>query len=127
MASRLDARIVKRRLASIPLKFPRETGRALGLETDIEVKEVKRRTPVRRGDLRNTVRREGPIIKGRMIETSILAGSPQVTYALPVHEDLDVIHRVGQAKYIESVILESKTKIARRVARRIELKRAMAR
>jgi hypothetical protein len=38
-----------------------------------------------------------------------------------VHEDLDAFHKVGQAKYLESVIMESRGFIGARVARRLNI------
>lgn len=99
--------------------------RALYVEVEVEVKEVKRRTPVDQGTLRGSVHQVGPTRRWRVIETMIVAGGPSAPYAIYVHEDLDAFHKVGQAKFIESVILESRPFIGARVARRIDLTRAV--
>jgi hypothetical protein len=117
---------MRAKLKRLAEKFPDEVARALYQETEVEVKEVKMRTPVDRGTLRASVHQVGPRREGRMIYTLIAAGGPAAPYAIYVHEDLDAIHKVGQAKYIESVIMESRPYLAARVAKRIELNRALS-
>jgi hypothetical protein len=102
----------------------KQTDKALYQETQIELKEVKRRTPVEFGELRASVHVEGPTRQGNSVWTKIVAGGPSAPYAIYVHEDLDAFHPVGQAKYIESVLLESQPFMAARVARRIDLNKA---
>lgn len=124
-------------LARLRRAFPDETASALYKETQIEATEVKRRTPVWNSDrpvpkgvvpgaLRASVRVIGPQRQGARIWTLIAAGGPSAPYAIFVHENLDDFHKIGQAKYIESVILESRPSIGMRVARRIDLARALA-
>ena len=119
------AEAMKKRLQTFAKKFPDEVGRALYLETEIDAKEVKRRTPVRHGTLRGSVHVQGPDRRWRTISTLIVAGGPAAPYAVYVHENLEALHKVGQAKFLESVILESRPYITQRVAKRIELKRAL--
>jgi hypothetical protein len=107
-------------------KFPDEVARALFIETEIETTEVKRRTPVDKGTLRGTVHTVGPFRQFRKIYTLIAAGGPSAPYAIYVHENLEAHHTVGQAKFIESVVLESRAYIAQRVAKRIDLNRALS-
>jgi hypothetical protein len=102
----------------------KQTDKALYQETQIELKEVKRRTPVEFGELRASEHVEGPTRQGNRVWTNIVAGGPSAPYAIYVHEDLDAFHPVGQAKYIESVLLESRPFMAARVAKRIDLNKA---
>ena len=108
---------------------------ALYLEVNVEATEVKKRTPVWnparnagpevvKGALRASVRVDGPFIEGGFIYARILAGGSMAPYALYVHEDLEAFHATGEAKFIESVILESRPFMASRVAKRIELNKA---
>jgi len=106
-------------------KFPNEVEHALYIETEIESKEVKRRVPVDKGILRGTVHVEGPFRVWRSIYCLIVVGGPAASYAMIVHEDLEAFHEVGQAKYLESVIMESRSSMAARVAKRIELNRCL--
>ena len=45
----------------------------------------------------------------------------EVGYAIWVHERLDVLHPIGQAKFLESTLLESIPYLAERIAKRIAL------
>jgi len=99
---------------------------ALYIETEVEVTEVKQRTPVRYGNLQDSVHQVGPTQEGNTFYSEIVAGGPSAPYAFFVHENLEAFHKVGQAKFLESVILESRPHMAARIARRIELRRAMA-
>lgn len=119
------AKEMRARLTRLAERIPDEVGRALFQETEIEATEVKRRTPVDKGPLRASVHVEGPFREGRRIWTNIVAGGPAAPYAVFVHEDPDAIHKVGQWKYIESVIKESVPYMAGRIANRIDLNKAL--
>jgi hypothetical protein len=114
---------LQQRLAAIAMKMPAEVGRALRTEMEIEATESKRRTPVKSGNLRGSIRVEGPEVAHRKISASLLAGGVSAPYAVFVHEDPDAFHPVGEYKFIESVLLESRPFMAERVARRIDLLR----
>lgn len=119
------AREMRQKLLRFMAKFPDEVARALYMETEIEVKEVKRRTPVDQGTLRGTVMQIGPIRNATHIYTYIVAGGPAAPYAIYVHENPDAFHKVGQWKFIESVVMESKSYIGERIARRVQLNRVL--
>src|SRR5690348_14488142 len=106
------AAAMRQRLLKFAQKFPDEVIRALYVETEIEVTEVKRRTPVDKGALRASVHQVGPTRVWRKISTQIVAGGPSAPYAIFVHENPDAIHPVGQWKFLESVILESRQYLA---------------
>lgn len=117
------------KVRSYAKKFPDRVGAALRQETEIETTEAKRRTPVYVGPtgpgkpipglLRASVHAEGPFREGSRIYCKIVAGGAAGAYAIPQHENLWYFHTVGQAKYIESVIMEARNYIAGRVATRI--------
>ena len=111
-------------LKRIVQRYPEVISKALYAEVEIEITEVKRRTPVDLGDLKGSIHQEGPERKGNRIFSTIVAGGEAADYAAIVHEDLEAFHEVGQAKYIESVIFESKDHMADRISRRIHLDRA---
>jgi hypothetical protein len=94
-------------------------------EGQIEVKEIKQRTPVDTGALRASITLEGPTRDGRRIYVTVTAGGPSVPYAFIVHEDLEAFHRVGEAKYIERPLDESAPYMADRIAKRIDLNKAL--
>lgn len=119
------------RLRAFAAKFPDRVGAALRVETEIETTEVKKRTPVYVGPtgpgkpvpglLRASVHAEGPFRRGnRTIYCRIVAGGAAGAYAIPQHENLWYFHRVGEAKYMESVVMESRNYIAARVAARLK-------
>lgn len=99
---------------------------ALYQETQVEATEVKKRTPVDKGTLRGTVHVVGPVREGNRIYTLISCGGPSAPYAVYVHENLEAFHKVGQAKFLESAIMESRPYMAARVAKRMELNRALS-
>lgn len=110
-----------RKIQAFAKKYPDVVAEALYQETQVELTEVKRRTPVDKGNLRASEHVEGPIREGRSIYTTIVCGGPSAPYAIFVHENLDAFHPVGQAKFLESVILESRPYMAARIARRIQI------
>ena len=112
-----------RRLQRIARRAPKEFGNALRAEALIEEAESRKRTPVDTGALRASHETSRPKETFRGIEVTISVGGPGTEYAIPVHEDLEAFHRVGQAKFLESTILQSRPFMARRIARRIDLRR----
>lgn len=103
-------------------------GEAMWEDAKPDVAEAKRRSPVYSGPvtasspipgvLQDSIHAEGPTYEGHTISVEIVAGGAAGAYAIPQHERLDYHHEVGQAKYIESVIMESRdTKLARIAAR----------
>jgi hypothetical protein len=114
------------KLRSVSKSMPQLIAAALYQETEVEAKEAKRRTPVDTGNLRASIHVIGPKWRNnsRYVYCLIAAGGPAAPYAIYVHENLEAFHKVGQAKYIESVVLEARQHMARRVARRIQLNKA---
>lgn len=85
------------------------------------VPEVQRRTPFESGELRDTVRVEGPEINGNRITAAIVAGGGEVDYALYVHEDMEADHPIGEAKFIESVLKEAVPVAPKEIGARVNL------
>lgn len=67
----------------------------------------KQMVPVDTGALRASGR-----VRVKVSDAGVIAelayGSASVEYALRVHEDLNAVHRVGNAKYLERPVLESR-------------------
>jgi hypothetical protein len=99
-------------------QFPRKTAQAVKEEFGIEKKESQRRTPFQTGRLRNSHEVLEPTIIANRIRCEIVVTAP---YAIPVHENLTSFHRVGQAKFLESTLYESRRYIGARIARRIDV------
>jgi hypothetical protein len=102
-------------------KFPDAVAAALYQEMLIEHAEIQRRTPVDTGALRASEHVETPKIAQNTISCSVVAGGPSAPYAVIVHEDLEAFHRVGQAKFIESVLTESGPYMMDRIGRRLKV------
>jgi hypothetical protein len=113
------------RLERLAQRFPDEVGNALRAEAEIEMTEAKKRTPVKTGALRGSGHVTGPERSWRDIAVVLSFGGPAAPYAVRVHEDLTAFHRVGQAKFLESVLRESEPYMAARVAHRIDLMRLL--
>lgn len=113
------------RLTRLAQQFPNEVARALYEEAQIERQESMRRTPVDTGALRASHEVSRPVINGRDISVTITVGGVAAPYAIYVHENLHAFHNPGQAKFLESTLLESKPYLAGRIAKRIDLTRAV--
>jgi hypothetical protein len=90
-------------------------------ELEIEMAEMKQRTPVDTGALRSSGFVDLPKIGARDATITLGFGGPAIGYAVPVHENTEANHPVGQAKYMESVLVESEPHLAARIARRMDL------
>ena len=112
-------------LTKIEAFTPNAFAQALFQEAQIEATECKKLCPVDTGNLRASIHVEGPERSGRRIWCYVVAGGIAETYALIVHEDLFAIHKVGQAKFIEQPLKESAPYLAERIAKRIDLNKAL--
>lgn len=112
--------------------YPKRVEAALFLEAQIEMTEAKKRTPVdvnyaggrvppHPGQLRASGMVHPPESKGNVLFVTLSFGGGAVDYAIWVHEILENYHPVGQAKYLESVLNESRQHMAERLGRRLML------
>jgi hypothetical protein len=115
-----------RNMLKIAAEFPERVGKALSAEAKIEVREMKRRTPVdttpnapHPGQLRDSIHDHPPERLFRRISVLITTG-PEAPYDIYVHENPDAIHSVGQWQFMSSVINESRSFMGERVARRVK-------
>lgn len=111
------------RLRVVASRMPNTVMQALYQEAQIELTESKRRVPVDTGTLKSSAHVIGPDHVGNKFIVTLAYGGAAEDYAVIVHEDLEAFHPVGQAKYLESVLLESAPYIAGRLARRVDLAR----
>jgi hypothetical protein len=104
-------------------KLPEKIPMALRSVGETYMTEAKRRTPVYHGPLRQggTLRAsghvQGPHGSGRSSSVRLVFGGPAAPYAVFVHERLHARHTVGQAKYLESVVVERRSSLGADVAR----------
>lgn len=116
----VGADAMMKRLKQLQEQLPDRFGIALRQEAEVEATECKKNCPVDTGTLRASIHVEGPFREGRKISCNIVTGGAAQDYAMIVHEDLDALHKVGGAKYIEGTLNDSAPHMAERIAARIE-------
>jgi hypothetical protein len=103
------------KLSSFIRLYPREVAGGLKEEGELTMTESKKECPVDTGALRSSGHVEAPIISGEKISVKLgyggiatkinpKSGLPTTSYAIKVHEELGVHHKVGKAKYLEDPI-----------------------
>jgi len=136
MAITLDVGDVIGNIRELEHSIPLVAAAALYQEALVEQKESMKRTPVDTGALRDSHQTSLPKWKGEHLEVTITVGGPAAKYAVIVHEDMEADHTkrgrksgdvgvVGQAKFLESTILESAPFLLARVAARMKLNQGM--
>lgn len=124
MGSVIGVNEVVAKLRQIASRFPDRVAAALYQEAQIEMTESKRRVPVDQGVLRASGFVSPPERRGRTITVTLSYGGAADHYAIIQHENLDFHHpNGGQAKFLESVLNESRSTMAARVAARIHFDR----
>jgi hypothetical protein len=117
-------------LRNFKKNFPGHVAEAMRIEAEVDAIECKKRSPVYTGPvtpsspipgvLQDSIHVEGPNFKNDIIYVEIVAGGEAGAYAIPQHENLTYHHEIGQAKYIESVMMESRDTMAARIAKHID-------
>lgn len=108
-------------LRRVVATMPNEVAKALYAEAQIEMTESNRRVPVKFGVLRASGFVQDPEQNGKNISVTLGYGGAAKDYAIPVHENLEAHHPHGQAKYLESVLNESRPYMLTRIGKRINL------
>lgn len=116
-AQLLGVREMQRKIAAFQKRFPDKARQALREEAEIEMTEAKRRTPVDTGLLRSTGQVDEPTRSGKTLRVDLKFGTE---YAVYVHENLEALHPVGQAKFLESTLNESAPFMLKRLADRMK-------
>ena len=111
------------RLRRLAAEYPKQVGAALYQEAEIERAESMRKTPVLWSNLKGSHRVHPPDFTGGVISVQITVGDAATPYALRIHEDLEMFHTNGEAKFLESTLLESAPHMAQRVAARLDIGR----
>ncbi len=103
--------------------FPQQVERAIHAEADIQMVEAQRRVPEDSGDLKATGRVQMESGRGEVKAFLTFGNEADRTgiYAIVQHERLDYAHTKGQAKYLESVLMEAAPGLGQRIANRIHL------
>ncbi len=92
---------------------------------EIDMGEAKSRTPVDTGVLRSSGFVNPPVRRGRGFEITLGFGGAAKDYAVPQHERKDYFHKVGQAKYLESVLDEHRDEYPSIIARRVNFNKLL--
>lgn len=116
----LGATAMRNKLTQLAKAVPGMVGRALYEEAQIEMTEAKKRTPWEFGVLKASGMVNRPVTNNRELSVTLQFGGPAAGYAIYVHENLDAFHPHGQAKFLESTLLESAPYIATRIAKRLD-------
>ena len=90
--------------------FRAGVGRAY-VEAEIVMTESKRRTPVKDGHLRRSGHVAPPKQTADGVAIDLTYGDEAVDYAIHVHEDLEALHKVGEAKFLEGPLREATGRI----------------
>ena len=114
---------LKRTLAAIGARTPKEGAAALYAEAEVVRGVSFQRTPKDTGNLRDSHAVSKPRIAGQEITVTLGVGGPAAPYAIYVHENLTAHHPIGQAKFLESAIHEAASNWTERLAKRIDLNR----
>ena len=126
----MDGRPLANKIRAFARKYPERIAKAIAAEAEIEMAESKRRCPVSplpapKGVVPGTLRASGQVHQvqqdGKYVEVTMSYGGAAQDYAVVQHENLDFFHTTGQAKYLESVLNESRPYMVRRIAKRVRL------
>lgn len=90
-------------------------------ESEKIITDAKRLTPVLTGDLRNSGFVRPPRVQKSGVSIELGFGGAAAPYAVFVHERVDIPHKVGQAKYLETAFVARKDAVVVRLSE--ELKR----
>lgn len=90
-------------------------------ESEKIITDAKRLTPVLTGDLRNSGFVRPPLICKSGVSVELGFGGAAASYAVFVHERVDIPHKVGQAKFLEAAFVARKDAVMVRLTE--ELKR----
>ena len=122
---------MKAKLGKFMKRFPSVEAAALYQEAQVEMTESKKRCPVDKGILHGSGHVLKPVAEGRKISVDLVYGGPAEAYAVIVHEDLrGVVPRAGgagQSRFLASVLEESATSMAQRIAARVQFNEEMLR
>lgn len=116
-----DQDTMSAKLAAAAAKVPAKYGRALNLVGEDWMSKMKPRTPVKFGNLRSSGHVSDTEVDGNTLSVDLDFGGPAASYAIYVHEDLDAQHTVGQAKFVESVVMEEGPSMMKQVASFVQL------
>lgn len=99
--------------------LPSQIANALEAEAELIVTVAKQRTPVLTGALRASGHVKPAQVSRGNVKVRMGFGGPAVNYAIYVHENLAAFHKNGQAKFLESAVMQALPGLSDRVATRL--------
>lgn len=94
-------------LGELEKTFLKKLGAAMFTEAILIEQESRIRTPVMTGALRGSHETLLPEYTRDGIEVKIVVGGPAAPYAVEVHEKVEIPHRTGRSKFLQSAIEEA--------------------
>lgn len=120
---KLDTSKVKAFILAVQNAAPSELRQAIKEVADGVKKDSMRLTPVDTGTLRDSHKVELPSPGGTRAGAGanaylavVTVGGPGIPYAWIVHENLNAHHDVGQAKFLETAMLQNRPKLGAAIA-----------
>lgn len=107
---------LRRVIRELGPRASRAVARALYQQGEVIMTEAKKRTPVDTGALRASGHVHPLEITAGQVAVLLGFGGPSAPYAIYVHENLHAHHPVGQAKFLESAVLEAASTLGARLA-----------
>jgi hypothetical protein len=118
---------LRKNLAKLIREMPKDAARAAFEEWMIEKYESMKITPWKTKTLMKSHRVLKPeIVRGRIFSGITVGNEATENYAIPVHEDLEMNHPHGEAKFLEKTVRASARYMAQRIANRMDLRRIVA-
>ena len=115
---------LNRRILNLIRALPEEIKSAMITEETGTLELAQSRTPVKTGDLKTSGHLGDYQVSGYESSIPIIFGT-ELTYAIYVHENLQAHHDVGQAKFLETAVLDRISGKSQRVAANIQLGRLL--
>ncbi len=94
-------------LGELEKTFLHKLGAGMFAEAVLIEQESRNRTPVLTGALRASHETMEPEINGDRILVRIVVGGPAAPYAVEVHEKVEIPHRNGRSKFLQSAMEEA--------------------
>jgi hypothetical protein len=101
-------------------ELPKQMRDAVQAEAEALKVVAQSRVPVKTGALKNSAR---VVMDPDKAKASIVFGNTDVDYAVIVHENLEAHHENGQAKFLESTLMEATSGMAERLATRMRFEK----
>lgn len=125
-----DKEIIER-MKQIVREHPKELAQALYEESELLMTKSKEQIPVDTGAAKNSAHVDEPIISfdnvsielgygGTATKINPKSGELTTTYLIKLHENMDVRHKVGKAKFLEDPVKEWKSTLVTKLVEKVQ-------